>query len=129
MPQFSCIPRCVTKRGDLCTEAFRVSTNRARILKNRKRRIEYRLRDRVWSPRDEPMLAGSNIHYELSDKARGLSVGGIGVMHLLARRVGLIERINEELQLLKVHLPYHESDHVLNIAYNILSGGTCLEDV
>ena len=26
-------------------------------------------------------------------------------------------------------MPYHESDHVLNMAYNILSGGTCLEDI
>jgi hypothetical protein len=25
--------------------------------------------------------------------------------------------------------PYHESDHVLNIAYNCLCGGTCLEDL
>ena len=102
---------------------------RDRRLRNRKRRIEYRLRDRVWPPRDEPMLAASNIHYELSDKARGLSVGGIGVMHLMALRVGLIDRIDAELKLLKVHLPYHESDHVLNIAYNILSGGRCIEDV
>ena len=31
--------------------------------------------------------------------------------------------------MLKRHLPYHESDHVLNIAYNILAGGTCREDL
>jgi len=30
---------------------------------------------------------------------------------------------------LKVHLPYHESDHVLNIAYNILCNGDCLQDL
>jgi len=28
-----------------------------------------------------------------------------------------------------VHLPYHESDHVLNIAYNIVVGGVRLEDI
>ena len=28
-----------------------------------------------------------------------------------------------------MHLPYHESDHVLNIAYNILAGGVRLEDI
>jgi hypothetical protein len=50
-------------------------------------------------------------------------------MHLLARRTGLVEAIDESLHLLKVHLPYHESDHVLNIAYNILCGGTCIEDI
>jgi hypothetical protein len=31
------------------------------------------------------------------------------------------------LHLLKIHKPYHESDHVLNIAYNLLCGGTRLE--
>ena len=37
--------------------------------------------------------------------------------------------IDERLRLLKVHLPYHESDHVLNLAYNILCGGRTLEDL
>ena len=50
-------------------------------------------------------------------------------MHLLARRTGLIRAIDDRLHLLKVHLPYHESDHVLNMAYNILAGGTCMEDI
>ena len=75
------------------------------------------------------MLAASNIHYEVARRSRGLGCGGIGAMHLLARRTGLIEAIDRKLHLLKVHLPYHESDHVLNIAYNILAGGTCLQDI
>lgn len=75
------------------------------------------------------MLRASNICYELSDKARGLSAGGVGAMHLLARQVGLIDAIDARLHLLKVHKPYHESDHVLNIAYNLLAGGDCLEDL
>jgi hypothetical protein len=75
------------------------------------------------------MLRAGNIQYELADRSRGLSCGGIGAMHLLARRTGLVEAIDRALHLLKVHLPYHESDHVLNIAYNILSGGTCLQDI
>jgi hypothetical protein len=75
------------------------------------------------------MFSASNIHYELSDKTRGLGAGGIGAMHLLARRSGLIDAIDARLHLLKVHKPYHESDHVLNIAYNLLAGGDCLEDL
>jgi len=106
-----------------------VSTSRARKLANRKRRIQYRLRPREWSPQDSPMFTASNIHYELADKARGLGPGGIGAMHLLARRTGLIEAIDRRLHLLKLHKPYHESDHVLNIAYNLLAGGECLEDL
>jgi hypothetical protein len=96
---------------------------------NRKRRIAYRLRDRVWQAQDEPMMSASNIHYEMADRTRAVGVGGIGAIHLLAGRTGLIDAIDKALSLLKVHLPYHESDHVLNIAYNALSGGTCLEDL
>jgi hypothetical protein len=50
-------------------------------------------------------------------------------MHLMVQRLGLVEDIDSSLHLLKVHLPYHESDHVLNIAYNILAGGVRLEDI
>ena len=75
------------------------------------------------------MMAASNIQYEVAQRSRGLTCGGMGAIHLLARRTGLIEAIDRRLQLLKVHLPYHESDHVLNIAYNILAGGTCLQDI
>jgi len=45
-------------------------------------------------------------------------------VHLLVQRLGLDRLINDRLGLLKVHLPYHESDRVLNIAYNLLAGGT-----
>ena len=75
------------------------------------------------------MFTARNIQYELAEKTRGLGVGGIGAMHLLARRVGLIEAIDRHLHLLKAHKPYHESDHVLNIAYNALCNGTCLEEI
>jgi len=75
------------------------------------------------------MYKASNVHYDLSERARGLDTGGIGAMHRLARHTGLIEEIDRRVELLKEHLPYHESDHVLGIAYNILCGGTCLQDI
>jgi hypothetical protein len=77
----------------------------------------------------QPVMTASNIHYEVSDKAQAITCGGIGAIHSLARRYGLIQEINRRLRLLKLHLPYHESDHVLAIAYNVLCGGTCLEDL
>ena len=107
---------------------FRVSKSRQQKVRNRKRRIERRLRARNWSKQDEPMFKASNIHYELSERTRGVGVGGIGAIHKLALESGLVEAIDESVDVLKVHLPYHESDHVLNIAYNIMSGGTCLEE-
>jgi hypothetical protein len=73
------------------------------------------------------MMTAANIHYELADRTRATAHGGIGAMHLLVRTLGLERAINEGLGLLKIHRPYHDSDHVLNIAYNLLAGGTCLE--
>jgi len=75
------------------------------------------------------MYRASNIHYEHSDRVRGLASGGIGAMHRLAQHTGLVDAIDRQVEVLKVHLPYHESDHVLGIAYNVLSGGTCLQDI
>jgi hypothetical protein len=58
-----------------------------------------------------------------------MSYGGIGAVHRLVSKLGLPRLIDERIELLKVHLPYHESDHVLNLAYNVLCGGTRLEDI
>ena len=108
---------------------FRVSRSYPKILRNRKRRIQRRLAPRNWEQQEAPMLRGSNIHYELSDKTRASGYGGIGAVHLMVQRLGLVEEIDQNLELLKVHLPYHESDHVLNLAYNVLVGGERLEDI
>ena len=93
-----------------------------------KRKIARRIRH-DHRPSEHPVLAASNIQYEFSSRVQGLTWGGIGAIHLLARRSGLIDAINRRLHLLKVHLPYHESDHVLAIPYNLLADGTCLEDL
>lgn len=98
-------------------------------LANRKRRIERRLDKTNLVGCDKPMLTASNIHYEISDRSRGIAHGGIGAMHALAQQIGLIDAIDERLQLLKIHLPFHESDHVLNFAYNALCEGVCLQDI
>jgi hypothetical protein len=98
------------------------------ILASRKRRLVARIRH-DHRPSEVPLLAASNIQYELSARDRGIACGGIGAVHLLARRVGLIDALDRQFHLLKIHLPYHESDHVLNLAYNVLAGGECLEDL
>ena len=100
-----------------------------RQLERRKRRIHARLDKTKFDNIDQPVFTASNIHYEIADRDRGIAHGGIGAFHLLARRIGLVQAIDDQLHLLKVHLPYHESDHVLNLAYNALLGGTCLEDL
>jgi hypothetical protein len=98
-------------------------------LVNRKSRIERRLDKKRLGNLDQPMFTAANIHYEIADRTRGLTHGGIGAFHLLAQRIGLIDALDQNLHLLKIHLPYHESDHVLNLAYNALCDGTCLQDL
>jgi Transposase DDE domain group 1 len=97
------------------------------LLCERRQRLLKRIANRHEPERDQPMMAAHNIHYELADRVRGLAAGGIGAMLLLARRIGLVRDIDHDLHLLKRHQPYHESDHVLNIAFNIVAGGKRLE--
>ena len=96
-------------------------------IEQRKRRIARRLDKNDNRGCDRPIMTASNIHYEIADRTRATAHGGIGAIHLLVRKLGLDQAIDSHLGLLKIHLPYHDSDHVLNIAYNLLAGGTCLE--
>jgi len=78
---------------------------------------------RNWKEQLLPMLQASNIHYEMDGRYQGIAHGGIGAIHLLAQKIGLIDEINEKVNVLKRYLPYHESDHIFNIAYNQIVGG------
>jgi Transposase DDE domain group 1 len=100
-----------------------------RRLNRCKRRIERRLNKFNLDGCDRPMFTATNIDYEISERGRGIAHGGIGAIHALTNRLGLAEAIDRRLVLFKFHLPYHESDHVRNIAYNACCGGTCLEDI
>jgi hypothetical protein len=106
-----------------------VNANVHRQLNRRKRRIRRRIENQPGVECPQPMMTATNIHYEIAEKVRGIAPGGIGAIHLLARKLGLIEDIDRDLHLLKRHQPYHESDHVLNIAYNLLAGGQRLEHI
>jgi hypothetical protein len=110
-------------------EGFRVKISIRQKLANSKRRIQRRLDKTDLRGCEQPMMTASNIHYEIAERTRGVSVGGIGAIHALACRLGLPEAIDRRLNLLKIHLPYHESDHVLALAYLPLCGGTCIQDL
>ena len=76
-----------------------------------------------------PTSEADDIEYEVSDRVGAISYGGIGAIHMMVRQLGLADAIDRRLDLLKLYMPYRESDHVLNIAYNALCGGTCLQDI
>jgi len=117
------------KKTKATKTAFRVKRTYPKILRNRKARIQRRLKPRNWTEQPRPMMKAKNIVYEMAQKSQAEGCGGIGAIHVMAQRLGLVKQIDEQLKLLKVHLPYHESDHVLNVAYNVMIGGQRLEDM
>lgn len=106
-----------------------MNKNISKKLAKSKKKISKKLKKRNWTDQPAPMFKASNIQYEIDGRLQGISHGGIGLIHMLAKKTGLLKEIDKELELLKRHLPYHESDHVANMAYNILAGGTCLQDI
>jgi hypothetical protein len=97
-----------------------------------RRRREVQARQRLaghWGERSAPMLTSGKINYEIGGNVEATPFGGLFAMHRLVTRLGLVKAIDANLELLKMHLPYHESDHVFTLAYSVLTGGTRLEDV
>jgi len=105
------------------------AARKKRSFQEGQRRIKKRLANTTGPERPVPMMTATNIHYEPADRVRGLSAGGIGAIFLLAQKIELDQEIDRTLHLLKRHRPYHESDHVLNIAFNILAGGKHIEHI
>jgi len=108
-----------------------VKPNIPRQLEKSKRRIRRKLaaatRRRPDSGR--PVLSDTKITYEVADRTRAVVHGGLGAVHQIVLKTGLVGRIDNAVHVLKIHQPYHESDHVLNIAYNTMCGGRTLDDI
>ncbi len=97
-----------------------------RKVKERKRKMRRRI-DKFEGPWSSPMITPPAISYELADKQQAIAVGGIGAMLQLTKQLDLLGEINRAIMLFKMHLPYDEADHVLNISLNLLAGGNCLD--
>ena len=111
-------------------EAFRVNQSVRYELRKRKQNIERRLAQAAPSgDRGRPVIGRQRPHYEFARRTRATQHGGIAAAHQVVVQSGLIEGIDAGLKVLKRHRPYHESDHVLNIAYNALCGGATLDDI
>ena len=105
-----------------------------KILRNRiearKRRNARRLeKDRFPEDLSRPMMRPATSQYELAGRAVATAYGGIGLVHQLVQELKLPQAINSRLHLFRVYRPYHESDHVLSLAYNALCDGQSLEDL
>ena len=76
----------------------------------------------------EPQLSASPVVYEIAEKTRAVTHGGIPLIHQIVVQGGLVDAINA-VPILTSHIPYFESDHLLNIACNFLCGCTALDHI
>lgn len=102
---------------------------RRKLLAREARAVRRRLKAAVRVNGDGPLLGRSRPLLEMAERSRGVANGGIGLVQLVTVRAGLAEEINARVGLLAQHRPYFESDHVFNIVFNVLCGGTCLQDI
>src|SRR5262245_30124282 len=130
------IPRHYRGNGRVTTlarspgmEVFQVNARLKQQLRKRKRRIQHRLRKKQWAEQHRRMFKDRNVHYDLGDKAKGLRCAGLGLFQPLVQRLKLADALDARVRLLKRHVPYFESDHILNLAYNLLAGGKTLDDL
>jgi len=110
-----------------------VKANVGRQLEREKRKIEARLAPLVGGKEAKtpgaPEFNAPQAKYEMGERVRVVPCGGLAAMHDLVRGMGLPGAIDEQLGILKRARPYRDSDHILNIAYNVLCGGQVLDDI
>ncbi len=68
------------------------------------------------------------LHLEVDERSTVTLYGGLSLAATFLKRFRVAQEIDERVQVLKLHLPFHESDHVLAQALSLYVGGECLED-
>ena len=76
-----------------------------------------------------PMLSRESVAYEVSSRVQAVAWGGLGLVRQLVKRLGVAKSVDERVSVFRRHFPYHESDHILNLIYNLVTGGYTLEDL
>lgn len=87
-------------------------------------------RSELRSPEDGGRVIRSpKLHVEVDPKSIVTPFGGLTLVADFLRRFKVAETIDRNVTVLKVHKPFHESDHVIPQALNLYVGGTCIEDM
>jgi len=68
------------------------------------------------------------LHVESDPRGEITHYGGLVLAQQFVRRFKVAQQLDDALTLFKRHAPYHESDHILALAYTLYVDGTCLED-
>lgn len=108
------------------------STSIRRRRRPRTRRIcRHTKQPMLWPADGRPaaVFRQRQVRTKVQERGEVTAYGGLALAHDLAMRLELDRELNRSLRLLKLHLPFFESDHVLTHVYNLYIGGRCIEDI
>ena len=97
------------------------------FLDEHKEEVAFRT-DRLQAPFGQPQLSTAPVVFDVGEKTQAVAHGGVALIHQIVVQSGLVDAINA-VPVLKLKLPYYESDHILNMSYNFLCGGTALNHI
>jgi len=83
----------------------------------------------LWPGDERPVIRNRQVRVQIQERGEITPYGGLALAHDLAMRLGIDRDINASLQVLRLHLPYFDSDHLLTHVYNQYVGGSCIEDI
>jgi len=81
-----------------------------------------------WPKTEGRVMRHPRLQLESDPRGEITQYGGLVLAQQFVRRFGVGQRLDRALRLFKRHAPYHESDHILALAYTLYADGRCLED-
>ena len=85
--------------------------------------------DLPWPDHNGTVLRHGKVHVEQDARPDVTNLGGLILPFAFMRRFKVARVLDERVQVLKFHLPYHESDHIITQALMLYADGTCIEDM
>jgi len=83
----------------------------------------------LWPDDERPVIHNRQVRVQIQERGEITPYGGLALAHDLAMRLGIDRDINRSMKLLRLYLPYFDSDHLLTHVYNQYVGGSCIEDM
>jgi hypothetical protein len=83
----------------------------------------------LWPEHAGPVFHNRQVRLKVQERGKVTPYGGLSMAHDLAMRLEMDRDVNRAVPVLKLHLPYMESDHILTHVYNQYVGGLCIEDI
>ena len=89
------------------------------------------IQDLLYQDEENKERCFSNPPFVLRENKRSplVSYAGIAAARDLIKKLDIASTIDSTVSVLKRHRPYFESDHILNFAYNFLTGGETINDI